>query len=109
MRRLPAVGTAPPLTGLRHVPLAAPIAPYTFSGCPWKVAAAETGTAQIVRWHRLGCEPESDMDLPRGQHPLRYFQRAMTGQLDPSLLSSNELIGNVVQVIADNLRLRTDP
>src|SRR5262245_47987361 len=32
----------------------------------------------------------------------------MTGSLGPCLVSSDELIGNVVQVIAHDLRLRTD-
>ena len=33
----------------------------------------------------------------------------MTGQLGCSLVSSDELIGNIVQVTAYDLRLRADP
>lgn len=29
--------------------------------------------------------------------------------LGPSLVTSDELVGNVVEIVADNLRLRTDP
>jgi hypothetical protein len=35
--------------------------------------------------------------------------RAITGWPGPPLASSDELIGNIVQVITDDLWLRTDP
>jgi hypothetical protein len=33
----------------------------------------------------------------------------MAGELAPSLVQSYELIGHIVEVVADNLRLRADP
>jgi hypothetical protein len=37
------------------------------------------------------------------------LQRGITGELGSSLVQSYELIGHVVEVVADNLRLRADP
>jgi len=42
------------------------------------------------------------------QHRLRNVERALTGSLGTPLVSRDELIGNVAQVIADD-GLRTDP
>jgi hypothetical protein len=50
----------------------------------------------------------SDTLISHNQHPLRNFWGAITAELGPSLVPGDELVGDVAQVVADNLRLRTD-
>jgi hypothetical protein len=51
--------------------------------------------------------PGPDIHLPR-DHIIHGLKTGIIGALGRSLVSGDELIGDVVEVVADNLRLRTD-
>jgi hypothetical protein len=48
------------------------------------------------------------MSPPRDQHAFGEALGSLDGGNDSSLVSRNELISNIIQVIAYDLRLRTD-
>ena len=57
--------------------------------------------------YRMDVLPSVAVSLTSRIHQL--FRREIAGELAPSLVSGYELIGHVVEVVADNLRLRADP
>ena len=54
---------------------------------------------------RQGCDSAGSRKRDRTVRCLRRW----TGRLAPTLVPGDELIGNVIQVVADDLRLRADP
>ena len=53
-------------------------------------------------------DPERTLNQLRLTVHFPNLWRAMNGRLDPSLVLGDELVGDVVEVVADNLRLRAD-
>jgi len=53
-------------------------------------------------------DPERTLNQLRLTVHFPNLWRAMNGRLDPSFVLGDELVGDVVEVVADNLRLRAD-